>query len=180
MRRAKEILPGVLFQGSHPAKWPAGRDEWLKENIDLVVVLAKRDPEIYVEGVEVWHIPVVDSHKTVDSRIPDSVVPVVLNWIRSGKRVLVCCLAGRSRSGACNVLVVRELKNLTGSEALDFVREKRPKAVKREGPEAYLRALPAPNPELHVDKETAAQIDALDVLEVAEGPGAGALAEALA
>ena len=108
MRRAREILPGKLYMGSHPAKWPEGRDEWLKEHVDLVVVLAARDPEIPDDlGVTVWHTPVPDSHKAVASAIPEVVVPTVVEWINAGKTVLVCCLAGRSRSGACATLVVR-------------------------------------------------------------------------
>lgn len=148
MRRAKEIIPGKLYMGSHPAKWPKGKLKWMQENVDLVVVLAARpDPELEQNAdFEYWHFPVPDSHKRVDPQIYETVVPTIVDWIRGGKTVLVCCLAGRSRSGATATLVVRELLGLSGSEALDYVRAegRRPGAVKRELPEAELRALPAP------------------------------------
>lgn len=148
MKRAKEIIPGRLYQGSHPAKWPEGKIDWIKENIDLVVLLAAREdpdqPALEAAGVTYWHFPVVDSHKTVDHRIPKEVVPVVVDWLHAGKRVLVCCLAGRSRSGATNALVLRQMYGLTGYVALERLRQRRPKAVKREGPEAFIRSLEVP------------------------------------
>lgn len=142
MRRAREIIPGKLYMGSHPAKWPEGRDDWLAENVGAVVTLAKRDPGIDIPTVTSWHYPVKDGN-SIDPRIPEQVVPWITQCVRGGVPVLVCCLAGRSRSGATAALVVRELTGMSGSEALDYVRERRPNAVKRDGPEAELRALPA-------------------------------------
>lgn len=160
MRRAKEILPkghvegsGALYQAVTPDKWPDGKMEWLAENVDLIVVLCNRgDAELAAltddneHGLTYWHLPVPDSHKTVDGTIVEHVVPTLVNWILSGKSVLVCCLAGRSRSGATAALTVRELYNVTGSEALDYARTRRPNSVKREGPEAFIRALEKPRP----------------------------------
>lgn len=161
MRRAKEILPkdhvegsGALYQAVTPDKWPGGKMEWLAENVDLVVVLCNRgDQELAAltddneHGLTYWHLPVPDSHKTVDATIVETVVPAVVDWVQSGKSVLVCCLAGRSRSGATVALAVRDLYNVTGSEALDYARTRRPNSVKREGPEAFIRALEKPRPQ---------------------------------
>lgn len=154
MRRANEILPGVLYQASHPKKWPEGKVAWMNENVDLVIVLAGQ-PDVELDELAAaeqlnftyWHFPVVDSHKTVDERIGETVVPAIADWIRAGKRVLVCCLAGRSRSGAASTLAVRELYNVSGADALAYVRTKRKNAVKREGPTAYLNSLERPRPE---------------------------------
>lgn len=150
MRRAREIIDGKLYMASHPAKWPEGKLDWMRENVDAVVVLAKReDPELdqlMADGaLTYWHCPVVDSHKDIAPEIPEQVVPWVVQAIRGGSRVLVCCLAGRSRSGITCGLVLRELEDLTGEEAIEKLRERRPGAIKREGPEAWLRALPRPS-----------------------------------
>jgi hypothetical protein len=145
--RAKTIIDGLLYMGSTPAKWSPReeRDRWLSENVDHLVVLCNREPEVDLPDVEVLHMPLVDSHKTVDPRIPQVVVPNVVGWLTQGEPTLVTCLAGRSRSGITCGLALRELYDLTGEEALEKLRAGRPRAIKREGPEAWFKALPRPS-----------------------------------
>lgn len=151
--RAREIIaPGLLYMGSTPAKWrPADeRDSWIRENVRHLFVLCNRPPDLgdeaYADGdTEVYHMPVVDSHKTVAPAIPQVVVPMVVEKLKKKEPVLVTCLAGRSRSGMACALALRELYDLTGEEALERLRQGRPRAIKREGPERWLRALPRPS-----------------------------------
>lgn len=154
MARPKEIIDGLLYMSSSPGKWrPVDkRDEWLEEHgIKHVVALCNRSPEVldvsHGGSIDVMHLPVVDSHKTVDPRIPQYVLPHVLQWVRDGEPTLVSCLAGRSRSGITCGLVLRGLYDLSGAEALEKLRERRPNAIKREGPARWLSALPRPSDE---------------------------------
>lgn len=151
MSRAHEVIHDRLWMSASPAKWRPGKfDEFLDaHDIKHVVALCKRPPvEVdgrgLYRGVDVMHVVCVDSHKTVDPKIPQYVVPHVVQWVRDGERTLVSCLAGRSRSGIACGLAIRELFGLNGSQTLEQLRAGRPNAIKREGPEAWLRALPAP------------------------------------
>lgn len=135
----------------HPYKWrPRNKKlEWLRANVDHVVVLARATDSDLESGLpempEYHHWEMVDSHVDVDDRIPSMVVPQVAGWLRDGERVLVSCLMGRSRSGMTAALVVREYYGMTGEQALDYVRERRPNAIKRERPEAWIRGLGRPD-----------------------------------
>lgn len=150
MSRAKEILPKMLYMAANPAKW-AGREEklrWIRSNVKHVVVLANLDDpdlrEMHAAGeIDYLHLPVKDGHRSLDSRLYD-VAKTIAAWLKSEEPTLVCCLVGRSRSGAACALTVREMYNVTGSDALDYVRSKRPGAVKRYGPEQELRSLSRP------------------------------------
>jgi len=148
MARPKEIVDGVLWMSSSPGKWEPRekRDAWLRDNgIEHVVALCNRDPETQGVVPDTVHAPVVDSHKTVAGAIPRSIAPTVAQWVRDGEPTLVSCLAGRSRSGITCGLVLRELYDLSGEEALELLRDRRPRAIKREGPEAWFSALPRPS-----------------------------------
>jgi protein-tyrosine phosphatase len=57
---------------------------------------------------------------------------------------LVHCHQGKSRSGLFNALVTRQILGISGAEAVDLVRRKRPGALGNEVFTAYLRSLPAP------------------------------------
>lgn len=151
VRRVKEILPGQLYVSSVPSKWKDREAKvlWLQQNVKHVVVLCNRsdeDLDAGIPGVGYLHYVVHDGHKALDQRLIDYVVPQVVAWVNAGEPTLVCCLAGRSRSGATVTLVVREVLNLSGAEALTYVRERRPNAVKRQGPMDQIVALPKPRP----------------------------------
>lgn len=149
--RAHEVIHDRLWMSASPAKWRPGKFKQFVQAYDIkhVVALCNRPPyaegDDWDDGVDVWHLPLVDSHKTVDPQIPQVVVPKVVGWLRAGERTLVSCLAGRSRSGITCGLAIRELFDLTGEQALEQLRAGRPRAIKREGPEAWLRSLPAPS-----------------------------------
>lgn len=53
----------------------------------------------------------------------------LVEFIRGGKRILVNCNAGRNRSCLLVAMVLMRLKSWTGRQALEFVREKRPRAI---------------------------------------------------
>ena len=151
IRRPKEIIGGLLWMASTPAKWKANTEEeksaWYAENnIKHVVVLCNLMDEHLTSGragIDYWHAPLVDGMR-LDLRIEGLIVPQVLMWMHDSEPTMVCCLVGRSRSGAAITMIVREYLGISGSDALDYVRIQRPNAVKRAGPEAQLRALAAP------------------------------------
>lgn len=151
MRIPKTIVPGLLYMSRHPAKWAgAGKLAWLRENVRHVLVLARMDdPELREleedGGPQYWHVATSDGAKRLDSRLY-SLAKDVARRMRAGEPVLVACLVGRNRSGATCTLAVREFYNVTGSAALDYVRSRRPGAVKRRGPEDELRSLSKPRP----------------------------------
>lgn len=62
--------------------------------------------------------------------------------VRRGEGVISHCNAGRNRSGLLNALIVRELQECSGAEALHIVRTSRPRAVDNEYFEKFLYRLP--------------------------------------
>jgi protein-tyrosine phosphatase len=56
----------------------------------------------------------------------------------------VHCTFGRNRSGLIASLVVRELLDLPGEDAMHYVQERRDGTVNNETFAAWLRSLPAP------------------------------------
>jgi hypothetical protein len=151
--RAHEVIHDALWMSATPAKWRPGAFEDFVYDHDIkhVVALCNRPPTdasfgLHLDApIDVRHCPVVDSHKTVAPEIPQVIVPWVVDWVRKRERTLVSCLAGRSRSGMTCALVIREVFDLSGEQALEQLRAGRPRAIKREGPEAWLKALPAPS-----------------------------------
>ena len=149
MSRAHEVIHDRLWMSATPAKWKPGTFEAFidEHRIRHVVALCNTAPVPWssYNDCAIWHYPVKDSHKTVDPRIVQEVVPRVKHWVQHDERTLVSCLVGRSRSGITCGLVIRDFFDLDGEQALEQLRAGRPNAIKREGPEAWFKALPAPS-----------------------------------
>lgn len=141
MMSADEILPG-LWMGDFGSRLDAG-------NIDLVINLAQADDQFsepFGKGNMHWEI--------ADGPLPDmgkmqSFVNIVTEALCEGETVLIHCNAGVNRSGLLTALVVREMENLTGIEALELVRSRRPRGpfpniVCNPAFEAYVKGLPRP------------------------------------
>lgn len=82
----------------------------------------------------------------VDHQLTEIVVArdVALSMYTSGHTTVIHCVAGRNRSGLVGALVIRELDNLTGAEALDEVRRLRPRSVDNDYFEQFLMGLGRP------------------------------------
>jgi dual specificity phosphatase 12 len=128
---ATEIIPG-LFVGSH--HMITDSHDWLKvQRIDLVIS-ALSDPEYdmymieaadFTDGIK-WFPIVVDD----DSLEPiylhfDTVHLLIKKALSEGKRVLVHCAAGMSRSVTLVAAYLMIERNLTASDALTLIMRRR-------------------------------------------------------
>lgn len=92
--------------------------------------------------IEYHHVPISDG-KVLDPRLP-ALTELIVSRVRADVPVLVTCRAGRNRSGLLVALAVRQLLDVTGVEALEYLRAKRPSAVANPAFEAYLLGLQRP------------------------------------
>lgn len=142
--KIREIIPGKLYtRGRFDRHSKETKLKSLREQgIGIVVNLIKRFDEDLAgpDGLEYYSLPIADGEDW------DQAMVLALSYrmaerIREGQRILVHCNAGRNRSGLVCALIVRELWGISGSEALEYVRKKRPRAVDNPHFEEYLRSL---------------------------------------
>jgi hypothetical protein len=139
-----EMVPG-LWHGGCPVDFG-----WVRETgIDTVVDLA--DPDAYppaddIEGLAYLKCPLVDGEQVPDPVLTLGLAHLVADLVRQGRTALVHCTFGRNRSGLVMSLLVRELLQCTGADALAHVQQRRRGTVNNEGFAEWLRALPAPDP----------------------------------
>lgn len=119
------------------------------DDFDVVVNLAYRYNDHEFEYGKVRRKLVGDKtvyfvgiHDKVTERI-DAVLPHLIPAlelsIEQGKRVLVHCAAGRSRSGAVVVALLSVMNGWSYDEALAYVQQRRPIVLPNEGFELQLR-----------------------------------------
>lgn len=95
---------------------------------------------------EYLHVPIGDN-STIAEDLADvqQAVHKAALAIRSGHAALTHCRYGVNRSGFVNALIIRELEQCTGAEALAMLRQRRPGAVKgNHHAESYLEGLDKP------------------------------------
>jgi len=129
-----EIIPGKLYQRGEfidfPIKWKLG--ELRRLNVDIVVNLwNKPDVELQEAIPHYYHLPIPDS-TIKDSSLLLKFAREVAQLIRKGSAAIVHCHAGRNRSGMFNALLCVELLGLSGIEAIDYIRRKRPNSLANE------------------------------------------------
>ena len=143
--KIREIIPGKLYtRGRFDKKPKEDKLRSLREQgISIVVNLIKHFDEDLAgpDGLEYYSLPITDG-KDWDQAMVSALSYRLAERIREDKKVLVHCNAGRNRTGLICALIVRELFGISGSEALEYVREKRPRAVDNPRFEEYLRSLP--------------------------------------
>ena len=83
-----------------------------------------------------------------DGKLHDNVTDKLLQLakrlarkVEAGRGVLCHCNAGRNRSGLLNALIVMELLQCSGEQAMEIVREQRPRAIDNLHFEEFLRGL---------------------------------------
>lgn len=139
-----EILPRKLFQRGRFDKWPKERKlaELAELQIDVVANLIRIPDEDICgpDGVEYYMLPIADG-KIKDDDLLDKLATHLLQRILEGHKVLVHCNAGRNRSSLLSALIVRKYFKISGLEALNYVRERRPEAVANPHFEKYLEGL---------------------------------------
>lgn len=145
--RFYEIYPG-LFQRGATYRLPTENlmEELDSRGINVVVCLIKKYDRGVMFALEdrkgfYWYRPISDG-KEIDPFIQQLAVRCA-EKIREGGSVLSHCAAGRNRSALLSALIVRELTGISGADAMDLVREKRPNSLANVHFAAYLDALPA-------------------------------------
>jgi hypothetical protein len=136
------MLPG-LWHGGCPVDF-----EWVRDTgIDAVIDLADADsfpPADDVEGLIYLKCPLLDGDDLPDPGLTLRLASLVAGLVGDGHTVLVHCTFGRNRSGLLVSLVVRELLDVTGAEALAHVQEHRDGTVNNATFSGWLRSLPRP------------------------------------
>ncbi|HXX37610.1 MAG TPA: dual specificity protein phosphatase [bacterium] len=143
-----EILEGRLYQSGAPeeaAEWDSIHALGIDTVVDLFGTL---DPGVPTAPNSIVYVfwPIEDRPALPDMTIMDALVDTVVRFIRIGHKVLVHCHRGKSRSGLVNALVVMKILGISGSEAIDLIRHRRPGALGNAVFTAHLETLPAPPP----------------------------------
>lgn len=122
MQVADEIIPGLWMGSVQAGKLAAtGVGEF-----DVIVNLTGDDTNWDKNG----HGKTYVNFRFSDGAVPDeahleAVVGLVAWALHNDKKVLVHCTMGINRSGLVCALVARQVKGLTGIEALRLIRQKR-------------------------------------------------------
>jgi len=97
-------------------------------------------------GVTVLGFPFDDTSKPSMGDISTALeaAQAAYDSLKANKRVLITCFAGRNRSGLVSALIVRAALRMTGDEAVDYVKARRPNALTNESFCAWMRRLPKP------------------------------------
>lgn len=141
-----EILPNRLYQSGAPleaAEWGSIHAREIDVVVDLFGTL---DPGVPTAPNSILYIfwPIEDVDALPALGILNVVVDAVAALIQLGHKVLVHCHMGKSRSGLVNALVAMKILGISGSEAVDLIRARRPGALGNAVFTAYLKSLPAP------------------------------------
>lgn len=150
---AYEIIPGLWVSGMPGASWPL-----LEWEVSLIVSLSDHLPpqagrrfqwgtngEALGEGKIIYlHWPIEDGDLPEDE-MASILVETIMAALRKKKKVLLHCYEGRNRSGLLAALVVRKMLNLSGKEALDFIRQKKPGMLYNRKFAEYLEGLNPPS-----------------------------------
>lgn len=127
--KAHEILfPNRLLQRGDISRVP----DWAlaEAGIDLLISLAPREVPCFCHVTHHIHNPIPDG-----ARIPAELYRLSIlatQYIQEDKRVLITCNAGRNRSSLLSALILMRHLGLTGPQAVEYVRERRPRALANE------------------------------------------------
>ena len=139
-------LPGRIFRSSMPynARDPEGKliEQYQRENINLIVMLVDVDETVRVTGVDLRTIYQEMGFEISYFPIPDFGVPPIeslqimidqtLKEALSGKNILVHCNGGLGRTGMFLACLTKRVLNLSGEQAVSWIREWIPGAIETE------------------------------------------------
>jgi protein-tyrosine phosphatase len=134
-----EIING-LFVGS----WLSTKEKTIKEFEINSVISIGSDADTFVKGVEYSVVHLDDNIQSV-SHLQNVVLPHILPYIHermlSGKKVLVHCSAGKSRSVTIVAAYLIKHKGFSANDALTLLQLKRPVVCPNEGFKCFLQQL---------------------------------------
>lgn len=116
--------PGIAASGM-----PHGRKafEWLRaQGISAILNLSERPYE--VQGIKVYHVPMEDMMPASPEKLALA-VNIINGCIRSGRKILVHCMAGKGRTGMVLASYLVAYEDLKAYEAIEEVRRLRPGSV---------------------------------------------------
>ena len=117
---------------------------WAAPTLGMITLCSKRPPAMMDPRVEWWsYLPIADGRI---SNMPNVLHArdTALSMRKHHNTVVIHCVAGRNRSGLIGALILRELHQLTGPQALEMVRRLRPNSVDNPYFEEYLMGIGAP------------------------------------
>jgi atypical dual specificity phosphatase len=113
---------------------PSSRDqvEWLaRRGMNSVLTLTEAPlPAEWFEGMNVRlkHIPMKD-HEVPPVRALDEAATYIDEEVKSGRTILVHCLAGKGRTGSALAAYLMKTKGISAKEASELLRKTRPGSV---------------------------------------------------
>ncbi len=129
---------GWIYSGKLAASgFPSSKDQvrWLAQRgVKSILTLTEFAlPEEWLrdEKIKVKQIPMED-HTLPSTDVLDEAASYIEDEIKSGRAVLVHCLAGKGRTGLAVAAYLMKTEGLSARGAIDFVREKRPGSVEKE------------------------------------------------
>ena len=141
----KEIVPECVYQRAQFYDFPAELKKSELERLGIgcvVCLIPKYDRDLCWLQDRYVHIPIPDG------RVSEGCSALLLEnacrvgkWIDDGVKALVHCRAGRNRSSLFSALLAVRSLGLTGAQSVDYLREKRPRALDNDHFERFLRSL---------------------------------------
>lgn len=127
------IIEGKLYQRGQFDQFDLDTKRRLfeKHGIDVVVsMFGDYDHDCFELLTMYYHKPIPDGKSAAPyyDQLLD-IAAEAADWIEDGYGVLSHCHGGRNRAGLMNALIVRELEDITGKEAMEYVMKVRPNAI---------------------------------------------------
>jgi protein tyrosine phosphatase len=123
---ANEILPGLWLGNVNASK----DDAFIRTNNINVIFNCTKTLPFNVNVEHKYRVPIDDNLEKEEIRNLALWAPEVafklFRHVRNGDRILVHCMAGMQRSAACIAIYLIFAKQCTPSEAISFIKSKRP------------------------------------------------------
>lgn len=146
-------LPGKIYRSPMPfgpydrlnQVWPLYLELHISQVVILVekqeyLVRAQRDlPKFYAsEGFGVVQCPIRDFNVPENPEDLEAAIEDILTKVHNGENIAVHCLAGIGRTGIFLACMAKRVRNLTGQEAIAWLRQLIPEALENPNQEQFV------------------------------------------